>query len=423
MNTRLGILVGIALFWATAPASAASHTAGGAYGAHSAAPSASRQTGTVTFSSRTPGTATGLSESAVYVNPTDPSAKPPAVRETVTTFASGFQIDTSVPAQCTASDQTLQAEGDAACPAASRVGGGSATLATGLSGPGASFPVDIDAFNDRDQIVFIFKAHGTGAVAGVVRGMVEHGETLATAIPSEPGGPPDFQSSLKQIQLNLDRITVMRGGRVISYLRTPPRCPSSDQWVSHTTFTYSDGVSQTLAASTPCTALITPGRLGCPRPSGRLAGRSLGPVMLGMTRRRARSLFRRYSTRGHRYMDFFCLAGGLGIRVGYPSPKLLRTLSPATRRRERGRVVWASTSSPYYALHGVHPGARLAKVARHLGTGKGVHIGLNWWYLAANGPSRGVLKVRHGVIEEIGIASKQLTNNPRAAWRFLTSFG
>jgi hypothetical protein len=143
--------------------------------------------------------------------------------------------------------------------------------------------------------------------------------------------------------------------------------------------------------------------------------------MLGMTRGRARSLFRRYLTRGRRYMDFFCLAGGPGIRVGYPSPKLLRMLSPAARRRVQGRVVLALTGSRYYALGGVRPGARLAKVARHLGTGKGVHIGLNWWYLAANGPSRGVLKVRHGVIEEIGIANKQLTNNPRAAWRFLTS--
>ncbi len=53
----------------------------------------------------------------------------------------------------------------------------------------------------------------------------------------------------------------------------------------------------------------------------------------------------------------------------------------------------------------------------------GFHIGLNWWYLTRNGSSRGVLKVRHGVIEEIGIANKQLTANRRAADRFLSSFG
>jgi len=36
-------------------------------------------------------------------------------------------------------------------------------------------------------------------------------------------------------------------------------------------------------------------------------------------------------------------------------------------------------------------------------------VGGNAWYLTANGASRGVLKVRHGVILEVGIASKALT--------------
>jgi len=160
----------------------------------------------------------------------------------------------------------------------------------------------------------------------------------------------------------------------------------------------------------------------CARASGRLSGRSLGPVRLGLTRARARSLFLRASTRGRRYMDFFCLSP-IGIRAGYPSPKLLRTLSRSERSRVRGRVVLALTANRYYTLGGVRPGVRLAAAARRLGTGKGFHIGLNWWYLAPNGPSRGVLKVRHGIIQEIGIANTQLTNNPRADWRFLTSFG
>lgn len=425
MSTRIPVVIGVALVCAAAPVSAASQAGGGAYGGHSAAQYASRQTGTVTFSSRAPGSPTGLGESAFYVNPSDPSnpsAKPPAVRLTVSTFTPGFRIDTSVPVQCTATDQALQAEGDAACPAASRVGSGSATLATGLPGPGASVAVDIEAFNDLDQVVFIFKPHGTAAVAGVVRGMVENGNTLTTAIPSEPGGPPDLSSNLKQIQFSLDQVTARRGGRTVSYLTTPPTCPSSGLWVSHTTFTYSDGVSQVLAASTPCTAPTTPRRSSCARPSGRLTGRSLGPVALGITRARARGVFRRYSTRGRRYMDFFCLAGGPGIRVGYPSPKLLRTLSPAERRRVQGRVILALTASPHYALRGVRPGTRLAAVARRLPVGKGFHIGLNWWYLAPNGTHRGMLKVRRGIIEEIGVADKRLTSSRRAAWRFLTSF-
>jgi hypothetical protein len=120
-------------------------------------------------------------------------------------------------------------------------------------------------------------------------------------------------------------------------------------------------------------------------------------------------------------MDFFCLTRG-GIRVGYPSPALLRSVSTAERLRVQSRVVLALTASPYYALRGVRVGTRLATVARRLGVGLGFHVGLNWWYLISNGPSRGVLKVRHGRVEEIGIADLTLTANRRAAWRFLTSF-
>lgn len=120
-------------------------------------------------------------------------------------------------------------------------------------------------------------------------------------------------------------------------------------------------------------------------------------------------------------MDFFCLAG-FGIRVGYTSPALLRSLPRAERSRVRGRVVLALTGNRYYALRGVRRGRRLARVARRLRVGKGFHIGLNRWYLAPDGAARGVLKVRHGVIEEVGIANKQLTQNRPAARRFLSSF-
>jgi hypothetical protein len=159
----------------------------------------------------------------------------------------------------------------------------------------------------------------------------------------------------------------------------------------------------------------------CLKPTGRLAGRSLGPVKLGMTRTKARSLFIVRTSRGRRYMDFFC-PHTTRIRAGFSSPKLLRSRPKAQRARLRGRVVLLLTASPHYALHGVRPGLSLTTVAARLHAGKGYTVGLNTWYLAPNGPSRGVLKVRHGRIEEIGIANKQLTATRRAARVFLTSF-
>ena len=159
----------------------------------------------------------------------------------------------------------------------------------------------------------------------------------------------------------------------------------------------------------------------CASPSGRLSGIGLGPITLGMTRAHARSLFSHVSTRGRKDMDFLCLSSG-GIRVGYPSASLLRTLSAPERRRIRGRVVLALTANRNYALRGVRAGAHLDSVPRRLRVGRGYRIGLTTWYLCANGPSRGVFKIRHGLIEEVGIASRQLTQTRRQARLFLGSF-
>jgi hypothetical protein len=161
--------------------------------------------------------------------------------------------------------------------------------------------------------------------------------------------------------------------------------------------------------------------MNCAHPSGRLHGTMLGPVRLGMTRTRVRSLFPRFETRGRLYMDFFC-PQRRGIRVGYPSPKLLSHLAGARRRRIRGRAILILTANPRYLLHGIRPGASLRAARRAMRLSRAYRVGLNIWYLAPNGPSRGVLKTRHGIVEEVGIADAGLTATPRQARIFLTSF-
>jgi hypothetical protein len=120
-------------------------------------------------------------------------------------------------------------------------------------------------------------------------------------------------------------------------------------------------------------------------------------------------------------MDFFCPARR-GIRVGYPSRSLLRSLAPAQRRRVSGRVVLALTASQHYALRGVRVGTRIARVARRLRAGRAFAVGRNRWYLVTDGHGRGVLKVQHGVIEEVGIADVALTRGRPRARRFLAGF-
>ena len=85
-------------------------------------------------------------------------------------------------------------------------------------------------------------------------------------------------------------------------------------------------------------------------------------------------------------------------------------------------MIWASTSSLYYSVHGVRCGATVAAASKLLKLTGPFHIGLNYWYLAPNGASTAVFKVRDGIIEEIGIADKQLTRGHKAQVAFLTSF-
>jgi hypothetical protein len=164
-----------------------------------------------------------------------------------------------------------------------------------------------------------------------------------------------------------------------------------------------------------------PAPFSCGNPTGRLTTTSLGPVKLGMTRAQARRRFSRGSTRGRRDMDFFCPARR-GIRVGYASKSLLRPLSGAQRRRFNGRVVLVLTANRHYALRGVRPDTRLSKVAKKLHAGRAFSVGRNRWYLVRDGSGRGVLKVQHGVIQEVGIAGASLVPNRAAARRFFRSF-
>jgi hypothetical protein len=165
-----------------------------------------------------------------------------------------------------------------------------------------------------------------------------------------------------------------------------------------------------------------PGTLHCPQPAGSLRRGTLGPLKLGMKRTAARRRLPRFGVT-HNDFDSFCLYAGWGIRVGYPPAGLLRSLPASERGAVTGRIVLALTANPYYALDGVRPGAKLTKhLVRRLKLGDMFRIGLNDWYIGRGSSSDGVLKVRHDVVQEVGIANRRLTATRGAQRRFLTSF-
>ncbi len=160
---------------------------------------------------------------------------------------------------------------------------------------------------------------------------------------------------------------------------------------------------------------------GCPAATGKISGTRIASLRLGMTRKQARHVYKKSSTRGFKYKDFFCLTPE-GVRVGYGSPALLKSLPPNRRTEFSGKVVWASTSNPIYAIKGVRAGATLTAARKHLKLGRAIHLGLNDWYLAPDGASTAVLKVRHGLVEELGIADKALTKTRAAQRTLMASF-
>jgi hypothetical protein len=159
----------------------------------------------------------------------------------------------------------------------------------------------------------------------------------------------------------------------------------------------------------------------CPKPTGKLSGGSVGVLKLGMSKRQARHKLKRFGVT-HNAFDNFCLFAGWGIRAGYPSTKLLRSLPGRERKHVQG-VVLLLTANPFYAFDKTRPGAKLTgSLSRHLHLGRVFHIGHNDWYIAASKPSDGVLKVRKGVVQEVGLADRRLLSGRKAQRRFLNSF-
>lgn len=159
----------------------------------------------------------------------------------------------------------------------------------------------------------------------------------------------------------------------------------------------------------------------CPAATGRLVRATVGRLHLGETRRAVRRVFSRVRTRRLRYMDFFCLTGN-GLRAGYPSPKLMRSLTARQRRRDRNRVILLLTANRHYVLSGIRPGASVRSLRGRLRRVQRYRVGRNTWYLLPRRPVPGVLRIARGRVQEIGLVDRQLTGRRRTARRLLRSF-
>jgi hypothetical protein len=210
----------------------------------------SRQTSSYSLSQKKPHRSTSEHFVFDYVNPEDPEAKPPAVRRVITALPRGARYDTSAPGLCTASDAELMAQGSAACPADSAIGGGVVTVDTGGAGPTRTVTADVEFFNNADEFIYLNTIRGGGART-VIRADVTRRKTITVVDPPLPGTPPDG-GAIDQVDVRVKGVSTLRDGVRHSYITTPRRCPERGYWTTAVRFVYADGVAQTVKNKVRC---------------------------------------------------------------------------------------------------------------------------------------------------------------------------
>src|SRR4051812_4855112 len=128
-----------------------------------------------------------------------------------------------------------------ACPPDSRLGAGTLTAMTGFGSPFDPVHSRLDLFRTHEGLIEVVTEPSTGAYLGSDR-LTISGSRLTAHPPRTPGGPPDGETAVREIDWRVDRA---------GYVVAPPGCPASGEWVARATFTF-DGAGETDTTTTPC---------------------------------------------------------------------------------------------------------------------------------------------------------------------------
>lgn len=193
----------------------------------------------VPFKVTTASSPTGLNLTLRYLNPEDRDAKPPAITKVLLALPEGTRFDGTAVPVCEASNEEIQAQGRAACPAASKVGEGKLVAFTGS--PLDPVTNDVGIYNGPGELIEIITFANGGPTTGVDRLKI-NGNVLTGNPPFVPGAPPDGRTSVSEITWD-----VSATGR---FLVTPPTC--GGQWTSVGEFEFDDGGKTRITATQAC---------------------------------------------------------------------------------------------------------------------------------------------------------------------------
>jgi hypothetical protein len=203
------------------------------------------------FTTTQPNAPSGFSFDGTYHAAGDPGTYPPYMRRMISYNPPGLRFDTSVPERCSASDIELAAFGAAACPAGSRLGGGT-TSTSFLGGPPST--TEVDFFNNTNEQIILARSP---VLATVARGQIHPDGSVEFASPTcfpslQPLGCPVDTVLQLSSSITVPPYTRPSDGIVRSWLTTPPKCPRAGHWQTRFTLWWADGSVDTVVTRQPC---------------------------------------------------------------------------------------------------------------------------------------------------------------------------
>ena len=197
--------------------------------------------------SKAPGSSTGITFKIAFGDPQAPSGLPSGLKNFKIKLHKGSKIDPAGAPQCVASNEDVMTKGAGACPAATRIGSGSAAATTAA---GQTVTVDAAIFNERlgkrNAFLFIFLLNDAYVTAfdAAVKGNTISSEGLTGALPG------DFV--VTQFNGSIAKHSKGRGKRKHNLISAPPACPKSKKWTNTATFVFQDNSSDTGSSTSAC---------------------------------------------------------------------------------------------------------------------------------------------------------------------------
>ena len=202
----------------------------------------------INYTSKVPGTSSGLTGLATWTDPGEQFGKPAALKKIVFAFNPGTKFDTSALPACKATDQQVRALGVHACPANTVAGRGDTT---GIATGGFPLTTVVSFFNAKEQIIVVVELNGKKLT--FFRDDAK-GATITANLVIPAGISLTKLHVVFPAHSSRKRHGKKKAGKKRAYLTTPTICPPSGVWTTNATFSYDNGFTHTLSSDTPCAA-------------------------------------------------------------------------------------------------------------------------------------------------------------------------